>query len=75
MCYCPASLADSAALARKAEIFAERKATTHWPHLNVVPEDAMGGPKRNGVACPHFKSEPFERPVLNAVGRRLAGLA
>ena len=75
VCYCPASYSDVDTRARKAEIFEERKATTHWPQLNVVPEDNMGGPKRNGEKCPYAKSAPFVEPVLSAVGRKLAGLA
>lgn len=52
VCYCPRSQATDAVLERKAEVFEQHKATTHWPFLSVVPEDLYDGPNETVNVIP-----------------------
>ncbi|KAK4699933.1 hypothetical protein P7C70_g6324, partial [Phenoliferia sp. Uapishka_3] len=74
ICMAPASFASEDALKKKSDVFDKRLASTHWPHLNVIPYERYGPVLRGGVPDPHDRSRPLHEPVLTSKLLRLAGV-
>jgi len=70
-CYTPASFATPDDLGKKAELFDQRKGTTHWPHANIYPNDEKK--LRLGKPDVNERDRPFEEPEMNDVVLKLAG--
>jgi len=70
-CYTPASFASIEDLKRKAELFDERKGTTHWPHANIFANDEKK--LRLGKLDMAERDRPFEEPELSEKVLKLAG--
>ncbi|KAJ5546466.1 hypothetical protein N7494_004051 [Penicillium frequentans] len=70
--YSPASLATEETLKRKKEALETFRATTHWPHDNVVLRDkTIHLP--DGTVDPRNRSKPLEEPEYTDQLLRLAG--
>ncbi|GAA6023650.1 hypothetical protein JCM10207_005098 [Rhodosporidiobolus poonsookiae] len=64
VCMAPKSMASEAALAKRAECYEKRLATTHWPApFVVVPREEYGLPQRDGVDDLRAEQRPLEEPV------------
>lgn len=79
VCYCPRSLMAEEDLARKLEIFKQRKCTTHWPQQNVVPVDRPNNhyavPRRpDDTPDPANRVRPFVEPEETPAVLRLVGV-
>ncbi|KAJ5635997.1 uncharacterized protein N7484_009310 [Penicillium longicatenatum] len=70
--YSPASLATEETLARKKEAFESFRATTHWPHDNVVLRDNTFH-LPDGTVDPRNRCKPLEEPKYTDQLLRLAG--
>ncbi|GME79697.1 unnamed protein product [Ambrosiozyma monospora] len=71
--YSPASFATDDALDRKKEAFEKWAGTTHWAHDNINPR--LKDPVLpNGEVDPKNRKEPAEKPELNDVVLKLAGV-
>ncbi|TVY45737.1 hypothetical protein LSUB1_G000401 [Lachnellula subtilissima] len=70
-CYTPASFAAPDDLGKKAELFDQRKGTTHWPHANIFPNDEKK--LRLGKPDVNERERPFEEPEMNDTILKLAG--
>ncbi|KAJ5939043.1 hypothetical protein N7466_002177 [Penicillium verhagenii] len=71
--YSPASLASEETLERKKEAFESFRATTHWPHDNVVLRDkTLYFP--DGTLETRNRSKPLEEPEYTDKLLRLAGV-
>ncbi|TVY14532.1 putative phytanoyl-CoA dioxygenase [Lachnellula arida] len=70
-CYTPASFAAPDDLDKKAELFDQRKGTTHWPHANIYPNDEKK--LRLGKIDVNERNRPFEEPEMNDIVLKLAG--
>ncbi|KAK4958273.1 hypothetical protein LTR10_004699 [Elasticomyces elasticus] len=78
VCYCPRSMATEQELQRKLEVFQERKGTTHWPNMSVIPADGTKKealPRRpDGSVDPANRYRPFHEPEETPVVMRLVGV-
>lgn len=68
LCYTPRSLITEANRKKKVKYFEEMRMTTHWPHKVKV---FAVNPRTYGKAIPEITD--ILSPVLNDLGRRLAG--
>ncbi|KAL8279347.1 hypothetical protein RQP46_008159 [Phenoliferia psychrophenolica] len=74
VCMAPASYASASTLERKAQVFEQRLASTHWPHLNVIPVELGGPVLRDGKPDPHDRARPLHEPELTTRLLRMAGV-
>ncbi|KAK6909667.1 hypothetical protein L486_00686 [Kwoniella mangroviensis CBS 10435] len=79
VCYCPKTLMSSEELAVKAQIFKDRKGTTHFPYMNRVPAERPGYynalPRRpDGQLDPANRTRPMNEPEETPLMRKLAGV-
>ena len=68
LCYLPRSRATAANLKKKVKALETMRTTSHYPHK---PKLFTINPYTRGKPLP--KTEPIEPPVLNALGKKLAG--
>ncbi|KAJ5697463.1 transcriptional regulator family: Fungal Specific TF [Penicillium malachiteum] len=71
--YSPVSLATAETLERKKEAIESFRATTHWPHDNIVLRDKILY-LPDGTADPRNRSKPLEEPDYTDQLLRLAGV-
>ncbi|KAK4579943.1 hypothetical protein LTR86_000144 [Recurvomyces mirabilis] len=79
VCYCPRTFASDQVLKEKLEVFQQRKGTTHWPNMNVIPSDRTdyhyAQPRRPDDSIdPANRDRPFVEPEENAAVMRLVGV-
>ncbi|KAF7540418.1 hypothetical protein G7054_g1314 [Neopestalotiopsis clavispora] len=72
MCYTPASYAAPEDLKKKAELFESHVGTTHWPHANIFPNNAVQ--TRLGEPETYTRKQPTESPLMNDRVLQLAGV-
>lgn len=70
--YAPVALATEETLARKKEAFKTYRATTHWPHDNIVLRDKVVY-RPDGSVDPRNRSTPLEMPEFTDRLLQLAG--
>ncbi|WWC91493.1 uncharacterized protein L201_006439 [Kwoniella dendrophila CBS 6074] len=80
VCYCPKSHMSADELAKKAQIFKDRKGTTHFPYMNRVPAERPGYhnalPRRpNGELDSANRTRPRKEPTETPLMSKLAGVA
>lgn len=68
ICMLPRELASNKALEKKRKAFEDLRITNHWPN---DPKLFAKVPRTYGGEIPDFN--PIHRPVLNDIGRKLAG--
>jgi hypothetical protein len=68
LCYTPRSRATKANLKKKVKAFEDLRTTSHWAHK---PKLFPVNPRTYGATLP--KIEPVGKPVLNELGKKLAG--
>ncbi|KAJ4417477.1 hypothetical protein N0V82_006141 [Gnomoniopsis sp. IMI 355080] len=73
MCYTPASYAKPDDLALKAQLFKDRKGTTHWPHANIFTERKYVQ-ERLGELETYAREKPVHEPEETDVVLKLAGV-
>ncbi len=68
LCYTPRIYATQANLKKKVKAFEKLRSTSHWSHK---PKLFPVNPRTYGAILP--KIEPIDPPLLNELGKRLAG--
>ncbi|GME81075.1 unnamed protein product [Ambrosiozyma monospora] len=71
--YSPASFATPDALEKKKEAFEKWLGTTHWAHDNINPRNT-DPVLANGEVDPRNRKEPIQKPELNDIVLKLAGV-
>lgn len=71
--YAPVALANEETLARKKEAFESHRATTHWPHENIVLRDGLVR-LPDGTVDPRNRPAPLEVPEYTDRLLQLAGV-
>ncbi|KAJ0120119.1 uncharacterized protein J7T55_000973 [Diaporthe amygdali] len=72
MCYSPASYASAEDLQMKAQLFKDRKGTTHWPHANIFRNERKV--IRLGQEETYKRDRPVQEPVETEKLLKLAGV-
>lgn len=80
VCYAPRRYLDAAGLEKKREVFEARKGTTHWPHMNVVPQDRKNyafalATRPDGTRDPMDRDRPFDDVKPTPEVLRLVGVS